>query len=64
MTASRFLLDKRHGKFLGVCAGLANRTGIDVTWIRVATVAGTLLGFGSVALIYLVVGLVAPADRF
>lgn len=40
----RFTLDPRNGKLLGVCAGLANMTGIDVTIIRVVAVIGTVLG--------------------
>ncbi len=40
MSASRtqFYLDKRNAKFKGVCAGIADYTGIDVTWVRIATV--------------------------
>ena len=40
MAASRtqFYLDKRNAKYKGVCAGIADYTGIDVTWVRVATV--------------------------
>lgn len=41
---TRFYLDKRNGKFLGVCAGIADYTGIDATWIRVGTVLFTILG--------------------
>lgn len=55
----RFALDKRNAKLWGVCAGLANWTGIDAMWIRLGFVAGTLLGFGSLAIVYLVIGLVA-----
>lgn len=40
MSASRtkFYLDKQNAKWLGVCAGIADYTGIDVTWIRVGMV--------------------------
>lgn len=46
MTASRtnFYLDKQNAKWLGVCAGIADYTGIDVTWVRVGTVILTLMG--------------------
>ncbi len=54
-----FRLDKANGKLMGVCAGLANYTGIESVWIRVGFVAASLLGFGSPVLIYLVIGLVA-----
>ena len=56
---SPFRLDKANGKIMGVCAGLANYTGIETVWIRVAFVAASLLGMGSPVLIYLVIGLVA-----
>ena len=40
----RFEVDKAEGKILGVCAGLANHTGFDVTIIRVGLVLITLMG--------------------
>ena len=40
----KFELDREQGKLLGVCAGLANHSGIDVTLIRVAVVLVTLMG--------------------
>jgi len=40
----RFEVDRQEGKFLGVCAGIANHTGVDATLIRVALVLVTLLG--------------------
>ena len=52
-------LDKTNGKLMGVCAGLANRFGWDVTLVRVAFVLATLFGFGSAILVYLVIGLIA-----
>ncbi len=61
MTLGRFTLDKQNGKFLGVCAGLADYTGTDTVWWRVGFVAATLLGLGAPVLIYLVIGLVADA---
>lgn len=56
-----FRLDKANGKVMGVCAGLANYTGIETVWIRVGFVAATLIGFGSPVLIYLVIGLLASS---
>jgi phage shock protein C len=35
---TRFYLDKRNAKFMGVCAGVADYTGIDVLLIRVGFV--------------------------
>ena len=54
-----FRLDKANGKLMGVCAGIANYTGIESVWVRVGFVAASLIGFGSPVLIYLVIGLVA-----
>jgi phage shock protein C len=52
-------LDRSNGKLMGVCSGLANRFGWDVTLVRVAFVLATLFGFGSAILVYLVIGLIA-----
>ena len=41
---TKFYLDKRNAKWMGVCSGIADYTGIDVTWVRVGTVLLTLLG--------------------
>lgn len=41
---TKFYLDKRNGKFLGVCSGIADYTGIDATWVRVGTVLLTVIG--------------------
>jgi phage shock protein C len=56
---SGFRLNKARGKFMGVSAGMADYFGWDVTLIRVAWVVGTLLGFGSLILVYLAIGLIA-----
>jgi phage shock protein C len=56
---SGFRLNKSRGKIMGVSAGMADYFGWDVTLIRVAWVAGALLGFGSLVLIYLAIGLIA-----
>jgi len=40
----RFEVDRTEGKLLGVCAGLANYTGVDVTLIRVGVVVVTVMG--------------------
>lgn len=63
MSASRtkFYLDKQNAKWLGVCAGIAEYTGIDVTWVRVGMV---LLAFPTHLFTlgaYLVIGWVAQA---
>ena len=54
-----FHLDKVNAKFMGVCSGIADSFGWDVTLVRVGFVAGTLLGFGSLLIVYLAIGLLA-----
>ena len=39
---TRFYRDKVNGKILGVCAGIADYTGINVLWVRLAAVILTL----------------------
>lgn len=59
----RFYRDKANGKFLGVCAGIADYTGIDVTFVRVGVVLLTVFatgGFGFIA--YIAIGMLAD-DR-
>ena len=38
-THTKFYRDKVNGKIFGVCAGIADYTGIDVLWVRIATLA-------------------------
>lgn len=56
---TRFYRDKVNGKIFGVCAGIADYTGIDVMWICLGAVGLTLMGMGFIPLAYLVVGLFA-----
>ncbi len=56
-----FYLDKRNGKFLGVCSGIADYTGFDVLWVRIAMVLGTIFGGGFLAIVYFVMAFVADA---
>jgi phage shock protein C len=57
---TKFYLDKRNGKFMGVCAGIADYTGVDVTVVRIGTVLLTVLGSGMTVIAYFVVGWIAP----
>ncbi len=44
---TRFYRDKLNGKFLGVCAGIADYTGVDVLWVRLGMALFTMsTGFG------------------
>ncbi|MEE1877125.1 PspC domain-containing protein [Altererythrobacter litoralis] len=54
-----FHLDKQDGKIFGVCAGIADYFGIDPLVVRLGFVAGTVIGFGSLILVYLAIALIA-----
>ncbi len=41
---TKFYVDKRNKKWLGVCAGIADYTGLDVTVVRIGLVVLTLIG--------------------
>ena len=55
---TRLTLDKTNKKILGVCAGLANWTGIDAMIIRLIFAAATVIGFGSPVLIYILLAMI------
>ena len=57
---TQFYLDKQNGKWLGVCAGIADYTGLDVTLVRISFVALTLFGSGFPILAYFVAAWLAP----
>ncbi|MBB3356672.1 MULTISPECIES: envelope stress response membrane protein PspC [Novosphingobium] len=56
---TRFYRDKVNGKFMGVCAGIADYTGVDVLWVRLALIVGTCCGLGFLPIIYLALGFLA-----
>jgi phage shock protein C len=57
---TKFYLDKQHARWMGVCAGIADYTGIDVTIVRIGMVLGTILGSGALIIVYLAAGFIAP----
>lgn len=57
----RFLLNRSDAKIMGVAAGLSDYTGVDVSLLRLAFVAATLLTGPVMILLYLVAGWVTPA---
>jgi len=61
MSASRtkFYLDKQNAKWMGVCSGIADYTGIDVTLVRVGVTLLTLATSGWVLIAYVVMAWVA-----
>ena len=58
-TVRAFRLDRSNAKFMGVCSGIANYFGWDVSLVRIGVVVATLLGVGSLIPIYLAIGLIA-----
>ena len=63
-TGRRFEVDKAQGKLLGVCAGIANHTGIDATLVRVALVLVTLMGaFPWTVIAYLIAAFAGQPGR-
>jgi phage shock protein C len=58
---TKFYRDKANGKFMGVCAGIADYIGIDVLWIRLAFVVLTLSGIGGgpTVILYFALGFLA-----
>jgi phage shock protein C len=44
----------------GVCSGVADYLGMDVTLVRLLTVIGAILGVGSLVVAYVVAWLVMP----
>ena len=61
MSASRtkFYLDKQNAKWLGVCSGIADYTGFDVTLIRIGMALGTIFGSGTLLIAYLAIAWLA-----
>ena len=55
-----FYLDKQNGKWLGVCSGIADYTGVDVTIVRISTVLLTIFASGVLFLAYLIIAWMAP----
>ena len=59
---TRFYLDKRHKKIMGVCAGLANYTGLDVNLIRIGLVVSIFIGAGALIPVYFIAGWIASDE--
>jgi phage shock protein C len=57
---TRFYRDKRNGKIMGVCAGIADYTGFDVSLIRIAMLAALFMSGGSILPFYFIMGWVSP----
>ena len=59
---TKFYLDKQHAKWKGVCAGIADYTGVDPLWVRLGTAALTVIAQQWwIVVAYLVIAWVASA---
>jgi len=59
---TRFYRDKRNGKLMGVCAGIADYTGFDVSLVRICFLAAMFMSGGSILPFYFIAGWITP-DR-
>ena len=57
---TRFYRNKRDGKVLGVCAGIADYTGVDVGLVRLMFLTSLFLSGGSILPVYFIAGILAP----
>ncbi len=61
ITQPRRLVRRTDDKMIaGVCSGIADYTGVDVTVVRLAAVVGAVLGLGSLVVAYVVAWLLMP----
>ena len=56
---TRFYRNKRNGKINGICAGIADYTGLDVTLVRIMLIAAILIGAGALLPVYFIAGWIA-----
>lgn len=61
-TAKRLVRRKDDRMLGGVCSGVAAYLNVDVTLVRVLVAVGTLIGFGSLAIAYLVAWALLPEE--
>lgn len=60
VSRTKFYLDKQNAKWSGVCAGISDYTGIDLTLVRIGMVLGALFSQGALFIAYFVVAWMAP----
>ena len=61
VSRTKFYLDKQNAKWSGVCAGIAEYSGIDVVWIRVSAVLLTIMGSGITLVAYVLIAWLAQS---
>jgi phage shock protein PspC (stress-responsive transcriptional regulator) len=55
----QFIINRPEAKIMGVCAGIADYFGWDVTLVRIGFVAAAIFGIGSPVILYLIIGIIA-----
>ena len=64
MTTEKRLQRSDHDRWIGgVCGGLADYTGVDAGLIRLLVAVGTILGFGSLIIAYVVAWVIMPKSE-
>lgn len=58
---TRFYRDKQNGKLMGVCAGIADYTGVNALWVRLGFFGLVMMTGGSIIPFYFLAGLLADA---
>ncbi len=64
---TRFYRDKQHAKLMGVCAGIADYSGVNVIWVRLGAIGLVLMGAPIIIPAYFLIGLLAdkkPAELY
>lgn len=62
-TGPKRLVRRRDDRMVaGVCSGVADYLGVDVTLVRLVTVLGAVFGFGTFIVAYLVGWLLIPEE--
>jgi phage shock protein C len=56
---TRFYRDKTHAKWMGICAGIADYTGIATIWVRLGFIGLIFMTGGSILPFYFIAGLLA-----
>ena len=60
---SKLYKNKQKGMIFGVCAGLSESTGIDVTIIRLAIILGSVFTGSLLLWIYILLGVLLPTKE-
>lgn len=61
--APKRLVRSREDRWVaGVCGGVANYLGVDSNLVRLVVVLGTIFGFGSLLVAYVVAWILMPED--